>query len=434
MLIAILLYLQAGSATDTLYLSLEDALTRAHDANPTVLAERAEARAAAQDVLSASRAFLPSVHLGIQGFRTTDPVAAFGGRLRQERFAQEDFALDALNRPDPFGNWTASASAEMPLIAPEGWFGYRAARRGVQAREAAADRASGVITFHVTQAYWGALIARERVAALDTALTAARAHADQANALREQGMVTGLDARLVRIRMAETEAQRLTAVAEAENALTALRALLALPDDAPIAVADELAAPDASTCGAQCEIANRADITALTNGLEAASAGLNGARAANLPSVGLFATIAHHSPTAPWANGSGDWIVGIAFSWRPFQGLAGIGAVRRARAEYDGAASRLDAAERQAALEVAQAERRWEAARARVVVATQAAAEAAEALNQARTRYRTGISDITELLDVQAAATSADLTLLAARYDVVMSQAAVDLAYGVYDR
>jgi outer membrane protein TolC len=67
-------------------------------------------------------------------------------------------------------------------------------------------------------------------------------------------------------------------------------------------------------------------------------------------------------------------------------------------------------------------------------VAGEAAEEAQTALDQARLRYRTGTSPITELLDVQAAATNATLSMLAARRDLLVAHAALDLAYGVYDR
>ena len=74
------------------------------------------------------------------------------------------------------------------------------------------------------------------------------------------------------------------------------------------------------------------------------------------------------------------------------------------------------------------------AAREGVDVAASAAQEAQVALEQARLRYRTGTSPISELLDVQAAATNATMSELAARRDLVLAHAALDLAYGVFDR
>ncbi|MDP3910831.1 MAG: TolC family protein, partial [Gemmatimonadales bacterium] len=124
----LLLALQLPSS-DTLALTLEAARTRALEANPTLRAERAEARAAAQASREASRAFLPTISTELRGVRSTDPVAAFGMKLRQERFTASDLSLDALNRPSPVGDYTARLSIEQPLFAPEGWYAHAAASR-----------------------------------------------------------------------------------------------------------------------------------------------------------------------------------------------------------------------------------------------------------------------------------------------------------------
>ena len=102
MIIAILA-LFVGSPQDTVALSLDDAVGRALELNPTLQAERADARAAATMRGTASRAFLPTIHGDITGVRSTDPVAAFGLKLRQGVFAPSDFDIGALNNPAAFG-------------------------------------------------------------------------------------------------------------------------------------------------------------------------------------------------------------------------------------------------------------------------------------------------------------------------------------------
>jgi outer membrane protein TolC len=169
-------------------------------------------------------------------------------------------------------------------------------------------------------------------------------------------------------------------------------------------------------------------------GVEAASKGVKKAWASQLPSVAAFGALGHYAQDAPFSDGSGDWTVGIGLSWSPVRGLAGVGAVRAARAEEASVKAQRDAAFRQAEVEVLQALRMLEAAREGAGVAAQAASEAQVALEQARARYRTGTAPITELLDVQAASTRATLSELAARRDLILAHAALDLAYGVFDR
>jgi outer membrane protein TolC len=426
-----------GATADTVSLSLQSALNRAREFNPSLRAEVAEATAAAQGPLDASRAFLPNVRFDVQGMRSTDPVAAFGLKLRQENFAMEDLTLDALNRPNVYSGFTSSVTVELPILAPEGLFGFSAARRGAAARSAGTRRAAGATTFMVTMAYWDAQLAARRVETLRDALAAARSHAAQAEAMHAQGMVTGLDSRMARIGAAAVETQLLAADAQAKNAVSLLRTLLAMPDSIPVVLTDSLVGSTNSTCYAgssACDIRDRGDLEALRQGEAATSAMKKSAWAKNLPAVALFGTAAHHGRTTPFGEGSGDWTIGIGVRWNAFAALSGIGSVKRANAEHDAASARHEAAERQAELEVTSAERMLEAATERVSVATAADSEGAEALEQAQLRYRTGTAPITELLDVQAAATAATLQLLEARRDLFVALAALDFAYGVNDR
>ncbi|MDP3909561.1 MAG: TolC family protein, partial [Gemmatimonadales bacterium] len=302
------------------------------------------------------------------------------------------------------------------------------------ARAAGARRAAGAMVLTVTGAYWDAQLATQRVAALDTGLAAARAHAGRAAAMRDQGLVSGLDARLARLRVAQLDAQRVTVQADAENALAALATLLALPDSVIVKPTDPLTVDSSDALPPAGDLSGRGDLQGLQLGSRAASLGVRRAWAAQLPSLAAFADVGQHSPRRPFGPGSSDWTIGVAIVWRPFPGLAGVGAVARARAEHDAAQARLEAGERQARLELAQAQRFHSAALRRMAVSRDARAEAAQALEQARLRYRTGTAPITELLDVQAALTNADLDLLAARHDVLVARAFLDFATGVNDR
>jgi outer membrane protein TolC len=435
MLIAILLFQTTAGAPDTLALSLAQARARARADNPALRAEWADARAAAQGPRETSRAFLPTVSAGLEAVRTTDPVAVFGMKLRQGDFAAGDLALDALNRPAAYQDYTARLTVEQPLLSLEGLYGHAAAGRAADARAAAARRAAGATDVAVIRSYWDAQLAAERVAALDTGIAAARAQAQRAEALHGQGQVSGLDARLARLRAAALEARRLGAVAEAENARAALRALLALPDATPLTLTDALGdAPLDDTLPAAAATTTRADVEALALGERAAALGIRRAWAQNLPSIAAFGSLAGHSRPAPFGAGSGDWTVGVALVWRPFAGLAGVGAVARARAEHDAASARREAADRAAELEIGRAARLHGAALRAVAVATDALREATEALAQAELRYRTGAAPITEVLDVQTALTNARLDLLAARHDVLVMRSAYDFANGALDQ
>lgn len=431
--IYIFIALLGGSAPpDTVQLSLDAALDRVRTANPAIIAERKSALATAQMPKEASRAFLPSLKIEAGGMRTTDPVAVFGTKLWQGNFAETDFALSALNDPEAYTDYDVSATVEQPILTPEGIFGYKASRKAAAASEAAADRKTEFMVFQTIQAYWGAILATERIHLLDAALESARSHERQARALHEQGLVTGLDARMASVQAAAVEAQRIGSVAEAENARSTLRMLLALDESTPITLSDSLGGTRRPT-DPPTE-ANRQDLEAAQFALQAANLNVKRAVGANLPNIGAFGSVAQHSNDSPWGAGSGHWTVGVRLTWKPFAGLSGVGAVQKARAERDARAAQLEAATAQATLEQVQAQRNLDAALEQLDVAIRAEKEAKIAVGQAEVRYQTGMSTISELLDVQTAQTEAALRLLAARYGAVVADAAVKFAHGVLNQ
>ncbi len=442
MIIAISLLLTASAATpafqnDTLELSLQAAIERAEEYNPTLRAERAESDIAAGRAQEATPAFLPSIGVDMGFLRTNDPVAVFGLKLRQGNFQAEDLGLDALNSPDPYNGFNTVATVELPIFTAEGIFGHSAARRAASAREAATSRAAGATTFFVSRAYWDAQLAARQVDALAAALEAAQGHARQAEAMQQQGLVTGLDARLARVHAAATETQLLAARAQADNALSTIATLLALPDSTTLTLTDSLVGSGRTMCDSAdpaCGIDRRGDIQAHRIGKDATTSAVKSAWGKNLPAIAAFGSLGYFGQSNFFGTGSSNWTVGIGLQWKLFPGLAGVGAVNKAKAEQRAAEARLEAAEREARLEITKTERMLEAASQRVAVAASADAEAREALDQARLRYQTGAAPITELLDVQAAATSATLSLHSARRDLFLAQAALDFAYGVNDR
>jgi len=96
--------------------------------------------------------------------------------------------------------------------------------------------------------------------------------------------------------------------AEAQNALSRLRALLALPESTVLLLTDSLLTSRPTTCpDAACALDTRGDVRALAAGRDAAGAARKGAWAAQLPQLGAFGTVAYHGHDTPWSSGSKAW-------------------------------------------------------------------------------------------------------------------------------
>ncbi|HEV2473124.1 MAG TPA: hypothetical protein VGS41_10690, partial [Chthonomonadales bacterium] len=91
-------------------LTLRQAIQQALGQSPDAALARAGSREATAGASLARTQLLPQLNFTEDISRGDDPVYAFGSRLRQRGFTQSDFALNALNRPRPIGNFSTRFS------------------------------------------------------------------------------------------------------------------------------------------------------------------------------------------------------------------------------------------------------------------------------------------------------------------------------------
>src|SRR6188474_397974 len=149
-------------------LSLTDAIARARAYNPDAGSSAAGEREAAQRVTQARAGYWPRVDVVESWQRGNQPVFVFSSLLAQRQFTAADFALDALNRPDPVNNFRAAVTVEQALFDASTRANVAAA--GISRDVAAANRLAvdRDLTAKVTAAYGRVLVAaagRESAAA-----------------------------------------------------------------------------------------------------------------------------------------------------------------------------------------------------------------------------------------------------------------------------
>ena len=91
-------------------LTLRQAIDRALGQNPEAAIARADGQEAKAAANLARTQLLPQLNFTEDISRGNDPVYVFGTRLRQRQFTQADFTLDALNFPQPIGNFATRFS------------------------------------------------------------------------------------------------------------------------------------------------------------------------------------------------------------------------------------------------------------------------------------------------------------------------------------
>lgn len=393
------------------------------------------------------KGILPSARVEAGFVRTTDPIGAFGTLLRQRQVTPAAFDPARLNSPAPINNVQGGVVLELPVLNADALVGWRAARTAARASSAAADWAHYAVRHQVVRAYYGAVLAEQKVRMLTAAQVAASAGVRQVERMVQQGLVTKADALQASVRAADVAAQLSAARNDATTAAqqlalllgrgnTATSASLQLPDSLPAdsalrAMIASLAVDSTlSNASRAHQAASRADVEAATLGLDAARLDTRRANATLLPRVNGFARYDWNSPTALYA-GRPNWTVGVMASWSLFGGGSELSDVAGARARATMAAVGQEAARAQAELEASATQRALQVALERLDLMTQAAAQSREALRLVDKRYAGGLATIAELLAAETSATGAGLQQAAARYDVIVAAAAHRLAIGV---
>ena len=415
-------------------LSLADALRTADSravANRVAAGDR-DARDA--QTLATLRGILPAARAEASIIRTDDPIGAFGTELRQRRITPPDFDPARLNFPAPVTNYGAGLVLEVPLLNADAWAARAAATRGAGAARAAQSWTRLSTRANVVRAFYGAVLATERVATLDAAVRAARAHVRQAESMARNGVVTPSDAMLADVKAGELEADLAGARADAALARAALAVLLGGDGNSPAEPAG--AVPSAAAlrafAAADTLIARepRADVDAARLGADAAQADVSRTRTLLLPRLNAFARTDWNEAGRLFA-GERNWTAGVMASWTPFTGASELAEQRGAEARAATARAVADGAAASARLESERGLSDVRVALERLSIAEHSAAQGVDAHRIVSRRYDGGLATVVELLDAAAADVHTATALAKARNDLLVALASRRLALGL---
>ncbi len=415
-------------------LSLSSAVRTALDRNPQLRAAGEDDRAAAARASQARAAWYPRLDFS-QGFtRSDDPIYVFGTLLTQRRFTNANFALPGLNAPPPLDNFDTRLSAHMTLFdSGRTWLRTGAASREKTAADYALEQARQDLILRVVQAYFGAVVARDDLAAARDALKTAASNRERIAAFEHAGQVVSSDLLSAQVFEAQARDREL----RADNALAVARLTLARElGIEPEALGDpsaQLAQPAEISGGvADWEneaLAGRPLLRAVEMQVDAARKGEKLAKVDFGPTIGLFGDFERDALTLGGPSGT-NWTAGVRLDWNIFAGGANRYQVAEAAAEKRKAEDQLEWVRSGVRLELRRAYLESKAAEARTAAARQSADQARESLRIIENRYQAGLTTITELLRAQQAVLEARTGYVAAVGDWYAARASLERAAG----
>lgn len=421
-----------ASAQDQL--SLKGAVATALQSNPSVEVSKAQRDAAKAGIAEAKSGALPKVNYVESWTRSDNPVFVFSSLLTQRQFAQENFALPALNNPGFLNNFQSLITADQPL------YDAGKTKRAVKSAELAHSSAGeslrstqmGVIA-QAARSYYAALLGAEQLQVTAQAMRSAEADLERAENRRTAGMATDADVLSIRVHLAKVREEQIQRTADLEVAKAALNEAMGMPlgtrHDLTTSLTNLPIPKDTLDALEQTGITDRPEIRQATLAKDIANNKESDARHNYVPQV--VARGAFEADRQRFINqGGANWLVSIGLRWNLFNGFAD-----KARVEASVAAQRQADAERARAeagvrLQIRQAWANLQAAQQRIETARTAVDEAEESLRISQNRYEAGLMTVTDLLRTETALLETRIRQVAAVHDQRVAALLLQLAAG----
>jgi outer membrane protein len=427
------LFASAVPALAQTELGLPGAVAIALEKNPARKMALADSQTAKAQVELSKSGFLP--HIGFSEIATigNDPVYAFGTRLRQARFTQNDFALSSLNHPEPIGNYSSQIGGRWNVFDSFAKnYQLRAAKLMEQSSEHQLSRTDQQVIYQVVSAYYGVELARKQVELAEQTVKTAQAMLDSSEARVQTGAAVESDALSAKVNLASRQQELIRARSGLQIAETQLETALGVqltPGQQPAAALTERTLTAASLEETEARaLKQRPDLQAIVSQLEAQQNGVKVAKAAYGPRLDVFGTVQADNSSL-FGNGSSNWVAGAELRIDLFA------RDREARLSGQKAAlSKVEAAKEMAEdnirLDVRRAWLDHDASRQMLDVSRASVQQAQEALRIMRDRYETGLVTITDLLRAEDAERASRTDYWQSVYHYIVSYAAVELASG----
>lgn len=416
-------------------LTLQQAVKIALEENPLRKVALADTKVASADVREARSVFLPRLSFSETATRGNDPVYVFGSELRQQRFTSADFALNKLNTPTPFGNFSTRFGGTWNLFDSfANWHGMNRAKQMNDAAGHQLSRTEQEIVYRVVDAYYGVLLAAKQLEVAEQAAKTSQSIMDRSQARFDSGLVVESDLLTAKVRMAGRQQERIRARNNLDLARAQLSTAMGVPVDSLFQPAEALAerplpVPVLEEVEKQA-LTLRPDLKRIHAEEAAQQQSVAIAKSAFGPRVNAFAGWEMDNPTFVAGGGGNNWLGGVEVQFDIFQGGAKRAELSRERALEERVTAMKQVATDGIRLEVRRAYYSLDSARQEVEVARAAITQAQESLRINQDRYESGLTTITDLLGAEEAMRRSQTDYWEAVYRFHTSYANLELASG----
>jgi len=386
-------------------LTLRQAINQALGQSPEAAIARAGNLDARASATLARTALFPQLTFTEDISRGNDPVYAFGTRLRQRQFTQADFALNALNFPQPIGNFSTRFSGQW--LAFDSFKTQKEIHRADLFKQSSSSSAMAVdqqIVFRVVGAYQQVLYAQREIAVAQHEQETAAALLSSVEEHVKAGLAVESDRMSAQVNGSARKEELIAAQGDLELAWAALREAMGVsdlkatelkpiePHSFPQGILEEEMATAAKT---------RPDLSALGQAQSAQGSALGAAKSDFGPRVSAYGSW-EEDQSSIGGSGGNNWVAGVQISIDilPIGKRAQLARESAAKQKID---AQVAATQQHLRLEVSQAHIHRQTAALQLETAQAALDQSAESLRILKNRYGAGLATITDLLRAEDA-------------------------------
>jgi outer membrane protein TolC len=428
---------QEPGSTDTLRLSLAEAVARALEESEEIAFTRARVDQAASQVTQATASALPHLSAGLtynRAIKTIFDDIEFGAPDSADG-SQDVFSDLPFGRPNTY---VATVQLSQLLFAG-GSVG--AARRAATLYRSAATQwlreAEAEMALQVRVAYLNAVAAQRLHEIALASRDVAEAHLRQVESFFRAGTASEFDLLRARVDLENRDPAVVQSANAVELASLELKRLVNVPADQPLVLTTQ-EGPGMVEVDEQ-ELARlvreRPALQAAREMIQMREAAIAIYRGQRIPSLHLIGNLGFQAfpeaVTPPgFADWREDWSISLAVSWNIFDGLETRGQIAEAQAQVRQAQAEEAQLREGLEVELAAALAEYEMARAQIQARRETAALAERALALAESRFASGLSTQLEISDAALLLDEARVNEVQAMYDYVKALARLERLSG----
>lgn len=432
---------------DSLFLTLEDAQKISMEQNQTILIAKERLIEKQAGIGTARAGFLPSI--SFQGSYTRlGKIPAFSMAIPQYTLTPLG-VYDILGNPigytDPVMIMTGVDSMELEMGKSENYLfrgslqqplftwgtllnSYRIASISLEIERENYNKTENEVRLQVTQSFLGTVLVQQTLDLMEESYAQMQRHLEQVEKLYENGMAERLDFLRARVELSNIHTQVVRVRGQVDIATSALKSLLALPQDVELILEEgleyepyEIGLEEAM----KIAVEKRPEIIAMRLTKEMTEKALSIERARNKPKLALVYNYDYKKPLRMMENKWGtDWNITLALSMPIFQGGSYISKVKQRKAQLKQMEYGLSQFEDAVRLDVKSCWLAVQQEKEILAYQEENVSRAEEALKLAEEKYRNGMITNLEYMDIQLVLTRAKLEWVSsiANYNIAMEK------------